>query len=170
MTALRVRPYRDGDAPRLAALFHAAIHGIARNHYSQAQVDAWCPRVPDASRFAARGEDGRALLVAVDENDAPLAYGDVEADGHIDHLFCHPGAAGTGVTAALYAALERVAREQGIARLYTEASEPARRFFLKCGFTETGRNDFDLAGVAIHNYRMEKALSVGGGPDDKGPS
>ena len=156
---MRVRPYRDGDAPALAALFHAAVHGIARLHYSQAQVDAWAPGVPDAERFRSRSTDGRVLLVAVDESDAPLAYGDVESDGHIDHLFCRPDAAGTGVAATLYAVIEQTARERGVSRLYTEASEPARRFFLKHGFAETARNDFDLAGVPIHNFRMEKALS-----------
>jgi putative acetyltransferase len=156
---VRVRPYRDDDAPALAALFHAAVHAIARLHYSQAQVDAWSPREPDPARFRARGADGRLLLIAVDDGDAPLAYGDVEADGHIDHLFCRPDAAGTGVTATLYAELERIARERGLERLHTEASEPARRFFLKRGFTEIARNDFDLADVPIHNFRMEKALS-----------
>jgi putative acetyltransferase len=157
--AVRVRPYRHDDAPALAALFHAAVHGIAGNHYSQTQLNAWSPAVPDPERFRIRGGDGRLLLVAVDAADAPLAYGDVEADGHIDHLFCRPDAAGSGVTAALYAELERSARERGIARLYTEASEPARRFFLKQGFTELARNDFELAGVPIHNFRMAKALS-----------
>lgn len=157
--ALCVRPFRAEDAPALAALFHAAVHGIARRDYSQEQVDAWSPRAPDPERFRARGADGRLLLVAVVENDAPLAYGDVEADGHIDHLFCRPDVAGTGVTATLYAALEQAAREHGVARLHVEASEPARRFFLKQGFTEVARNDFELAGVPIHNFRMEKALS-----------
>jgi putative acetyltransferase len=155
---MKIRPFRPDDAPALAALFHAAVHGIARAHYSQAQVNAWAPEVPDPARFRARGADGRLLLVAVDAGDAPLAYGDVEADGHIDHLFCRPDAAGTGVTASLYAALEAAARGRGIGRLYTEASEPARRFFLKQGFVVVARNDFDLGGVAIHNMRMEKRL------------
>lgn len=105
-----------------------------------------------------RAADGRLLLVAVDEDDAPLAYGDLEADGHIDHLYCLPDAAGTGVAAALYGEIEAAARARGIARLYTEASEPARRFFLKRGFAVVERNDFEIAGVAIHNFRMEKRL------------
>lgn len=155
---MKVRRFRPNDVPALAALFHAAVHGIARLHYTQAQVNAWSPEVPDAARFAARAADGRVLLVAVDASDAPLAYGDVEADGHIDHLYCRPDAAGTGVAVALYDAIEAAARGRGIARLYTEASEPARRFFLKRGFRVVARNDFEIAGVAIHNMRMEKTL------------
>ena len=155
---MKVRPFEPEDAPALAALFHAAVHGIAALHYSQAQVDAWSPGVPDPARFRARAADGRTLLVAVDEGGAALAYGDLEADGHIDHLFCRPDAAGTGVAAAICAALEAEARARGISRLYVEASEPARRFFLKQGFALVARRDFEIAGVAIHNFAMEKKL------------
>jgi putative acetyltransferase len=91
-----------------------------------------------------RARDGRLVLVAAGADGAPLAYGDLEGDGHIDHLYCRPDAAGTGVTAALYQALEAAARARGIARLYSEASEPARRFFQKQGFAVISRNDFEI--------------------------
>lgn len=156
-----VRHFRPDDAPVLARLFFDAVHEVAARHYSPAQIAAWAPAVPDPARFLARGADGRALLVAQGSDGAILAYGDVEADGHIDHLFCRPDVAGTGVTAALYEAIEAAARERGIARLYTEASEPARRFFERRGFALVTRRDFELAGVPIHNYAMEKLL----GPD-----
>jgi putative acetyltransferase len=155
---MRIRPFRDEDAPALAAIFHAAVHGVAARHYTQAQVRAWSPAPPDPARFAARAADGRTLLVAVDARGRPIAYGDVEGDGHIDHLFCAPEHAGSGVAAALYAALEAAARERGIGRLFVEASEPARRFFLKQGFAELHRRDFAIGGVAIHNHAMEKRL------------
>lgn len=155
---MRIRPFRDDDAPALAALFHAAVHGIASHHYSAEQVRAWSAAPADPARFAARARDGRTLLVAADAADRPIAYGDVEADGHIDHIFCAPEHAGTGVAAAVYAALETAARARGVVRLYVEASEPARRFFLKHGFSELHRRDFEIGGTAIHNYAMEKAL------------
>jgi putative acetyltransferase len=154
----RVRPFSPGDAPALARLFHDAIHQIASAHYAEAQVKAWCPQVPDPARFEARGRDGRILLVAVDGDDRPLAYGDVEADGHIDHLFCRPDAAGTGVTVALYEALEAAALARGLTRLHVEASDPARRFFERRGFTHLHRRDFEIGGVAIHNHAMAKAI------------
>ncbi|MCY0991034.1 GNAT family N-acetyltransferase [Nannocystis sp. ILAH1] len=155
---MRIRSFEPRDAGALAQLFHAAVHQIARMYYSRAQVLAWAPAVPDEARFRARAADGRTLLVAVDEADAPLAYGDVERNGHIDHLFCRPDVAGTGVTAALYTALEAAAVEQGIDLLFVEASEPARRFFAKQGFSLIERRDFEIGGVPIHNYRMEKKL------------
>lgn len=161
---MKIRSYRPDDAPALVALFHAAVHEVARLYYSRAQVHAWAPVVPDVAQFQARAADGRTLLVAVDDEDVPLAYGDVEEDGHIDHLFCRPDAAGTGVTAALYAALESAARTRGITLVYVEASEPARRFFDKQGFRLIGRRDFEMAGVPIHNFEMEKDLAPGRRP------
>lgn len=64
------------------------------------------------------------------------------------------------MTAALYQMLEAAARARGITRLHSEASEPARRFFLKQGFTVISRHDFEIGGVAIHNWRMEKRLAA----------
>lgn len=46
----------------------------------------------------------------------------------------------------------------GGTRLYVEASEAARRLFERRGFTVDARNDFAIDGVAIHNYRMSKAI------------
>jgi len=155
---VKIRAFRAGDEAKLAALFHAAIHQIAAHHYSPDQINAWASQVPDPARFLARGLDGRQLLLAVDEQDEPLAYGDVEGDGHIDHLFCRPDMAGKGITAILYEALEKASTNAGITKLFTEASEPARSFFAKQGFEVIERRDFEINGVPIHNYRMEKRL------------
>jgi putative acetyltransferase len=54
--------------------------------------------------------------------------------------------------------LEAEAQQRGLTRLYSEASEAARRFFLKQGFTVTARRDFAVSGVAIHNYAVQKRL------------
>ncbi len=159
---VRIRPFRPEDAPALARLFHDSVHGIASHHYSPAQVTAWAPAVPDPARFLARATDGRTLLVAEGADAAILAYGDVDADGHIDHLYCRPDAGGAGIAARLYAALEEAARARGVDRLHTEASEPSRRFFERQGFAVLRRRDFTLADVPIHNYAMEKRLAPPG--------
>lgn len=157
-----IRSFRPEDAPALARIFYAAVHQIGALHYSAEQLKAWAPAVPDPERFLERGADGRILLVAADESDRPLAYGDLEANGHIDHLYCRPDVAGTGVASALYDRLEAAAKARGIGRLFVEASEPARRFFLRKGFILLRRLEFTLAGVPIHNFAMEKTLGFPG--------
>lgn len=158
---MKIRPFRPHDAPLLARIFHTAVHQIGRLDYTGEQLGAWSPAVPEPERFVARSEDGRLFLVAADDADLPLAYGDVEEDGHIDHLFCRPDVAGTGVAACLYDALEEAAVQRSIGRLHVEASEPARRFFLKRNFVVLRRRDFVLGTVPIHNYEMEKILGAG---------
>lgn len=155
---MRIRLFAPSDAAALAQLFHDTVHRIAGQHYSAEQVKAWVPNVPDPQRFLDWGSDGRLFLVAAGDEDEPLAFGDLEHDGHIDHLFCRADLAGTGVTAALYDALEEAACNREVERLYVEASEPARRFFLRKGFHVDHRRDFSIGGVPIHNYRMEKRI------------
>jgi putative acetyltransferase len=130
---------------------------VASAHYTVDQVRAWAPDVPPASLIDGWAADGRVLLVAEDES-GPIAFGDLEINGHLDHLFCRPDRARQGVTAKLYAALEESARVRAIKLIFVEASEPARRFFLRQGFLEEYRRDFNVRGVPIHNFRMVKRL------------
>jgi len=153
-----VRPYRAADAPALSQIFRRSVEGLGPRAYGPAQVAAWASLCPTAEEIAARAGDGRLLLVAVDADDRPLAFADLERDGHIDLFYCAPEAAERGVAAALYAALEQAARAAGTSRLYAEASETARGFFERQGFAVTARRDFAVAGVAIHNYAVEKRL------------
>ena len=69
-----------------------------------------------------------------DSDGRPVAYIDLETNGHIDRLFCAPEAAGQGIASRLYDAVEAAARGQGIRSLFTEASELASRLFERKGF------------------------------------
>jgi len=152
-----IRLYRQADAAALCDLFRCSVGTIGPRDYTPQQVAAWAEG-PTPESLHARLGDGRLALVAEDEADRLLAFGDLEIDGHIDFLYAAPDAAGTGVVACLYDALEDAARTQGITRLYSEASEAARRFFLKKNFTVLHRRDFDVRGVPMHNYAVEKRL------------
>lgn len=155
---IAIRPYREADAGALAEVFERAVRGIAARDYAPAQIEAWIGREPKADRFRAKMADGRRCWVATDDQGQVRAFVDLEADGHIDFLFADPAVAGTGVASQLLDVLEAAARGDGIARLYVEASEAARRFFLKRGYEVLQRRDFEIDGVAIHNYAMERRL------------
>ena len=156
--AMHIRPYRPADAPALATLYARSVRHFGPRAYSAEQVDAWaataCPE-----KMAARCADGRTVLIAEGADGPLLGYGDMEADGHLDFLYAAPEGEGRGVGSALLAALEDVARRQGSVRIFVEASEIARPLFERRGYTLVGRNDFDVGGVPIHNYRMEKSLT-----------
>lgn len=161
-----IRPYREGDAEEIAALTLAAVRETALTAYSPAQVAAW-----SASYSVQRLMDGAArgdvILVAVAADDQPLAYTVLEADGHLDMLYCHPAHTGKGLAVALLAAAETEARGRGLTCLFTEASELARPVFTRAGYVLLNRRDFTIpvegGEVAIHNYAMEKRLGSGAG-------
>jgi putative acetyltransferase len=159
---VHLRLYDSKDAAFLSTIFFDAVRTAGLRDYSQAQVEAWAPAKPDPASVEARARDGRLTLVAVNEVDEPIAYGDLEANGHIDHLFCRPEVIGTGVASTLYDRLEQEACERRMPRLFVEASEAARRLFLRKGFAEIKRREFILRGVPTHNYVMEKLLSGSG--------
>jgi putative acetyltransferase len=154
-----IRTASVGDASAMSALYRASVGVLGVRDYSPAQVAAWASLTPTPARFSEKLADGRIVVVAVDDQQQLLAFGDLEADGHIDYLYSAPAAAGSGAAAAVYAELERRAGEARIGRLYAEASEPARRFFLRRGFAVIARRDFEVAGTAIHNYAVEKRLA-----------
>lgn len=154
-----IRPYRADDAPSMARLYYDAVRALGPRGYSPAQVAAWAPRPLDPIDVLNRAADGRATLVAADADDRAVAYVDLEADGHIDHLYCHPDFAGRGVASRLLEAVIARAVETGITALHVEASELARPVFERHGFTVNRRRDFEVRGVPIHNYAMRRELA-----------
>lgn len=154
---MHIRPFIPADAQALAELYHAAVHEIGIRDYSAAQVAAWSPQPKAAATYLEKAAD-RIFLVAVSNDGDPIGYGDLELNGHIDHLYCRPDHVGSGVGAAICSALEEAAEAQNIRFLFVEASEAARRLFERRGYEMESRRDFEIDGVPIHNYRMSKRL------------
>jgi putative acetyltransferase len=156
------RRYQDGDAPLIAALTLAAIRQTALRAYSPEQVSAWSARY-SVERLIQGAAKGDWIQVAVDAEDAPIAYAVLESDGHLDMLYCHPDHTGTGLARHLLAEAEQAARALALSRIFTEASELAKPVFERVGYSLLHRRDFAIPfegrEVAIHNYAMEKRLA-----------
>lgn len=153
-----LRPFETGDAKALARLTLDAILQIGPRAYSADQVRVWSKGHHNPERFLDRADSGHLIYVMADEADEPAAYALLEPDGHLDMLYCSPAHAGNGLASRLLAHAEIKARSLGLTKLYTEASELARPAFERAGYGNTQRRDFEIDGVAIHNYGMEKPL------------
>ena len=153
-----IRLYRDDDAEALSALALAAIREVGSHAYSLEQVEAWAARHPGPGMYRRRASERHAIVMAVDSDDTPVAYAVLEPDGHLDRLYNHPQHTRRGLASRLLAAAEEHARALGLSRLYTEASELARPSFERAGYAVTHRRNFEIDGVPIHNYAMEKLL------------
>ncbi|HZV85173.1 MAG TPA: GNAT family N-acetyltransferase [Brevundimonas sp.] len=153
-----IRDYRASDAAVLSPLYERSVRELGPRRYSTEQVEVWASLTPSAGQLEAKMSDGRFRLVCEDAGGDVVAFIDVEPDGHVDLFYASPEASSTPVTGHLYEAAERRASESGCARLYAEASELARPFLQRRGFSILARRDFEVGGVAIHNYAMEKRL------------
>lgn len=154
---MQLRTYLPSDATALSDLYVRSVLHYGPRAYTPEQLSAWAA-LSSAEKIACRCEDGRLVLVAVDEAGRHLGFGDLEPDGHLDFLYVAPEAEGLHVGSAIYAALEEHARKLETPRIHVEASQLAKPFFLRRGFVVLGRNDLNLGDVAIHNFRMEKLI------------
>ncbi len=152
-----VRRYREGDAAALCEIFFRSVRDVGPAKYDDAQVRAWAHDVPDAASWGARMRENETF-VAVRDDDVPVAWIELEADGHVDMLYCAPEAAGHGIAALLYAAAEGLARERGLDHLTTAASRFAESFFRKQGWNVDERETVTRFGVGIERAQMSKTL------------
>ena len=156
--AVNYRTYQESDAETCVDIMRQAVFEIALRYYTPEQIAAWADRLPDSATLNARYTDGRFALIAVTAENEPLAFGDVMANGHVDLLYCRPQFSGQGIVSRLYDRLEVEARRQSLDVLTVDASEAAKLLFDRKGFAVIRRNDMEINGVTIHNYRMEKQL------------
>lgn len=157
-TTYQIRAFVPGDGAALAAIYQSAVDQIAKADYSEVQRAAWLSIAPTGDAMETAYGDGRLALVAVDHESQAIGFSDLEDDGHIQFLYVAPGAAGRGVGSGLIATLERAARQRGLERISSEASETALPVFLKQGFECLHRRDLKIEDVCIHNYSVEKLL------------
>jgi putative acetyltransferase len=155
----RIRAYEARDASAIARLFYETVRSVNRADYSEEQVEAWAPAVPDEQAWHARmSEPDRRTLVA-EEDDEVVGFAELEDDGHLDMIYLRGGAVGRGVGRRLYEAVEGEARGSGVGRIFAEVSITARPFFERHGFRVVREQRVSLRGVEMTNFAMEKPLA-----------
>src|ERR1700749_3552453 len=161
-TNLAMRPMLPTDVPLLAEIFRASIEELAADDYSEAQQEAWASSADDEEAFGAKLA-GELTLVATHAG-AAVGFAALADNTRIDMLYVHPAAAGQGVAAMLCDALEKLAAARGSKELSVEASDTARGFFERRGFTAKTRNTVLRAGEWLAQPPHAEAHGVQGGP------
>ena len=151
-----IRDYDADDAPQIVRLFYETVCSVNRADYSEEQVRAWAPGVPDPEEWHARMADRRTLVA--EEGGEVVGFAELEEDGHLDMLYVRGDSVGRGVGRRLYRAVEREARGRGLGQIFTEASVTARPFFERRGFRMVRERTIVRRGVELTNFAMEKPL------------
>jgi putative acetyltransferase len=154
---LAMRPFLPDDAPLLAEIFRASIEELTAEDYSERQREAWAAAAADEDEFAARLAQRLTLVATLDGS--PVGFAALQDNACIDMLYVHPAAAWQGAGAMLCDALEKLAAARGTARLTADASDSARGFFERRGYTALQRNTVSLGGEWLANTTMSKQLS-----------
>ncbi len=153
---ISIRKFTADDAEATARLFFDSVRSGTAAYYGEAQREAWVSSVPEIEQWRVRL---LAMSTFVAEDDARIAgFMTLEPDGHIDLAYVRADLIGRGVGRKLYASILKEALATEISRLYSEASESARPFFERQGWTLLETQTVTRNGVALTNHRMEKRL------------
>lgn len=153
-----IRTFRPGDEHALQDIHFASITRVGPQAYNPAQVAAWANKTREPWEWLDWHRYGDRITIAFTPRGEAAAFTLLEADGHLDMLYCHPDHVRQGHALRLVEEASAFGRNVGLAMITTDASELARPVFLAAGYREEQRQDFLLDGVPIHNYAMCKDL------------
>jgi len=155
---LGLRPFLPDDASLLREIFRDSIEELTADDYTAAQQEAWASVADNVSDFGKKLA-GQLTLVATLEG-SPVGFASLDGKDKIDMLYVHPAAVGQGVGATLVDALEKLAAGRGVVKLVVDASDSARGFFEKRGYTAQQRNTISVGDEWLANTTFHKQLAA----------
>jgi putative acetyltransferase len=153
---LALRPFLPADTPILATIFAASIEQLTADDYDAGQQAAWAALADDEPALAERLSRQLTLVATVDGE--PVGFASLRGKDHIDMLYVHPAVARRGVATSLVDALEKLASARGAAELTVDASDTAKAFFDRRGYTAQQRNAIAIGNEWLGNVSMLKKL------------
>ena len=153
---MKIRNYRAGDEVSLRAIFHHTIHRVNIQDYTAEQVKAWAAGELDETMWREKLEEMKPYVV--DLEGKLIGYADLQADGYIDHFFCHHDWQRRGVGSLLMQKIHDEANKHDIRRLYSNVSITAKPFFKAKGFEVVKEQFVSIRGQVLKNFRMQKYI------------
>ena len=153
---IALRPALPADAPALAALFRASVEELAREDYSEAQVEAWAALADDEAAFAQRLASELTVVALVGGEIAGFAS--LKGADKLDMLYVHPAFVRRGVGSGLCEAMEKLAGARKAPVLTAEVADCAQGFFAARNYAAQQRNMVFLGDEVLGNTTMIKKL------------
>jgi putative acetyltransferase len=134
---MHIRRFQPGEELALFEIFYSAIYLIAKNDYSEEQLNAWAPSDIDRELWVNRIDGINPFVAEIAGN--PVGYADVQKNGYIDHFFVSGHHSRQGVGKALMPVIHREAQQLNITELTSNVSQTAQPFFDRFGFVVVER-------------------------------
>ena len=155
---LDIRHHQVSDAAAIAELVHLAVHQIPDRYYSLEQKSAWAPSADNIDYWLERLVSKKPFVAEFEGQ--VTGFAELDPDGTIDNLYVHPDYQRMGIASQLIKTVESEARQFGLKRLSTRASEVGRYFFLNNQFELISIEETEIRGVKLHRYLMTRQLTV----------
>jgi putative acetyltransferase len=94
----------------------------------------------------------------VEDNGIIIGFGDVNNMGYFDLLYVHKDWQRRGVASLIAADIESYSRRRGFDFISTDASITAKPFFENRGYLVCKKQEVEVRGQTLTNYKMEKKL------------
>jgi putative acetyltransferase len=153
---MNIRRFQPGEELALFEIYYSAIHLIAKNNYSEEQLNAWAPADLDRELWVNRIRGINPFVAEVDGK--PVGYADVQQNGYIDHFFVSGDYPRKGVGRALMNAIHSESNRLSITELTSNVSQTAQPFFERFGFVVVEQRKPVIRGVEVPNALMRKGL------------
>lgn len=135
-----------------ARLYFEAVRGALGGGYSNAQLAAWAPELPQDDGWRERFRTG--ITIIAERGTRPVGFMLLAPGGHIDLAFVMPDERGKGTAAQLYDALLIEARDQGRTSLTTFASHFFRPFLERRSWRVTETEHVARNGETLTRFAM----------------
>ena len=136
---ITIRPARAGDADAMLEITSRSVEGLAKAHYTPAQIKLWTEG-RTADYYAAAIAKGRAHVA--EQGGRVVGFVDSEP-GELTRLFILPSVAGKGLGARLMeVGLAEAKRGHAGGPIRIEATRNAVPFYEKFGFRVVGHGTF----------------------------
>ena len=158
--AVTVRPLRNDEMRLYLEIHERAVRGLAGSHYSRDDIEGWVvPATDENLRRLALNPDRELRLIA-ELDGRPVGMGALVLEqSELRAVYVSPEGARRGCGSALVHAIERIARDNGVARLALHASLNAERFYADLGYEILDRTTVVLPnGHRMAVVRMGKDL------------
>ena len=153
---MNIRRFQLGEELALFEVYYSAIHLIAKNDYSEEQLNAWAPLDLDRQLWVNRINGINPFVAEIDGQ--PVGYADIQQNGYIDHFFVSGHYPRQGIGKALMEFIHSEANCLNLTELSANVSLTAQPFFKRFGFVVVEQRKPVIRGVELRNFFMRKSL------------
>lgn len=152
------RPVAPDDGQALCDVHRLAILTLARDAYSQAELESWTYGITPESDLKAMAAENHVAEVAVDHHGRVVAFCSLR-DDEVKALYVHPDAAGMGLGRQLMQRAEARIVSCGHRQVRVEASASALTFYEGLSYVVEESGDFPSRGsLMLRAHKLTKPL------------